>query len=90
VPDLKEALAKDTKGKPAGKYNVIADAVDWAANVGYPGYSNAAMGEIFSTWVLNTMFAKAATGTSTPEDALKEAEAKCKAIWQKWKERKLL
>jgi multiple sugar transport system substrate-binding protein len=90
VPDLKEALAGDKKGKPAGKYVVLADALDWATNVGYPGYANAAIGEIFSTWVINTMFAKASTGNMTPEDAVKEADAKCKAIWQKWKERKLL
>ena len=90
VPDLKEALAKDVKGKPAGKYNVIGDAIEWAANVGYPGYANAAIGEIFATWVINTMFAKASTGAMSPEDAVKEADAKCRAIWQKWKERKLL
>jgi len=26
----------------------------------------------------------------SPEDAVKEADAKCRKIWQKWKERKLL
>jgi multiple sugar transport system substrate-binding protein len=90
VPDLKEALANDAKGKPAGKYSVIGDALEWATNVGYPGYANAAIGEIFSTWVINTMFAQAATGAMSPEDSVKEAEGKCKKIWQKWKERKLL
>jgi len=90
VPDLKEALAKDVKGKPAGKYNVIGDAIEWAANVGDPGYANAAIGEIFATWVINTMFAKASTGAMSPEDAVKEADEKCKAIVKKWKERKLL
>jgi len=90
VPDLKEQLANDQKGKPSGKYSVIANAVDWATNVGYPGYANAAIGEIFSTWVVNTMFAKASTGNMSPEDAVKEADAKCKAIVKKWKEKKLL
>ena len=90
VPDLKGQLANDQKGKPSGKYSVIANAVDWATNVGYPGYANAAIGEIFSTWVVNTMFAKASTGNMSPEDAVKEADAKCKAIVKKWKEKKLL
>jgi multiple sugar transport system substrate-binding protein len=90
VPDLKKELAEDKNGKPPGKYSVLADATEWATNVGYPGYANAAIDEIYSTWVLNTMFAKASTGTSSPEDAVKEADAKCKAILQKWKERKLL
>jgi len=90
VPDLKETLANDKKGKPPGKYAVLADAQQWATNVGFPGYANAAIDEIYSTWVLNTMFAQAATGAMSPEDAVKEADAKSRKIWQKWKERKLL
>ena len=88
--DLKETLANDKKGKPPGKYAVLADAQQWATNVGFPGYANAAIDEIYSTWVLNTMFAQAATGAMSPEDAVKEADAKARKIWQKWKERKLL
>src|SRR3989440_27650 len=80
----------ENKGKPAGKYSVLADAQQWAANVGFPGYANAAIDEIYSTWVLNTMFGQASTGAMSPEDAVKEADAKCRKIWQKWKERKLL
>src|SRR3954468_1505059 len=90
VPDLKETLANDKKGKPSGKYSVLADAQQWATNVGFPGYANAAIDEIYSTWVLNTMFAQAATGAMSADDAVKEADAKAKKIWQKWKERKLL
>jgi len=36
------------------------------------------------------MFAKAAQGVLSPEDAVKEAEAECKRIWEKWRERKLI
>ena len=90
VPDLKDTLANDKKGKPAGKYSVLADAQQSATNVGFPGYANAAIDEIYSTWVLNTMFGQASTGAMSPEDAVKEADAKCRKIWQKWKERKLL
>ncbi|TMA26628.1 MAG: carbohydrate ABC transporter substrate-binding protein [Deltaproteobacteria bacterium] len=90
VPDLKQALQNDPKGKPAGKYAVLADAEEWATNVGYPGYANAAIDELYSSWVLNTMFAQVATGAAQPEGALKEAEEKAKRIWAKWKERKLL
>ena len=90
VPKLKEKLAHDSKAKPPDKYAVLTDALDWATNVGYPGYANAAIDEIYSTWVLNTMFGKASTGAMSPEDAVKEADAKCRQIHQKWKERKLL
>jgi len=90
VPDLKQMLQKDSKGKPPDKYAVLADSLDWATNVGYPGYSNAAIDDIYSQWIVNNMFAKAAQGVMSPEDAVKEAEAKAKDIFAKWKERKLL
>jgi len=87
VPDLKEQLANDPRANPPDKYKVLEDVLDWATNVGYPGYANAAIDETFNTWVINTMFAKAATGAETPEDALKAAEAQCQRIFEKWKEK---
>ena len=90
VPDLGDLLKHDTKAKPADKYAVLGDALDWATNVGYPGYANAAIDDGYSTWILNTMFAQAATGAMQPEDAIREAEKKYQAVWAKWKERKLI
>jgi multiple sugar transport system substrate-binding protein len=90
VPDLKQRMQTDAKAKPSDKYAVLTDSLEWATNVGFPGYSNAAIDEIYSTWVLNVMFAQAATGQLSPEDAVKEAEDKCKRIFEKWRERKLL
>jgi multiple sugar transport system substrate-binding protein len=52
VPDLKTLLARDDKANPPDKYKVLEDALDWVTNVGYPGYANAAIDEIFNTWVL--------------------------------------
>jgi multiple sugar transport system substrate-binding protein len=90
VPDLKQIIAKDSKAVPPNKYAVLEDVLDWATNVGYPGYSHAAIDESFGNWTLNTMFAKAASGAETPEDALKQADAQMKAIWAKWKERNMI
>ncbi len=90
VPDLKKLIANDTKAHPPDKYKVLEDVLEWATNVGYPGYSNAAIDEIFNTWVLNVMFAKAAAGKATPEDAIKEAEAASKRIFEKWKAKGLV
>jgi multiple sugar transport system substrate-binding protein len=90
VPDLKKLISNDPKANPPNKYAILEDVTDWATNVGYPGYATAAIDEVFSTWVVNTMFAKAAAGASTPEQAVKEAEEKCKRIWAKWKEKKLI
>lgn len=89
VPDLKQLLAEDPH-KPLGKYKVLGDALSWATNVGYPGYANAAVDEIFGTWVLNTMFAKAAAGTMSPEAAIAEADAKAREIFAKWHDRHLV
>ena len=88
VPDLKQLIGNDAKAKPADKYKVLEDVLSWATNIGYPGYANAAIDETYQKWVLNVMFAKAAQGVLSPEDAVKEAELECRRIWEKWRERK--
>jgi len=89
VPDLKEQIAHDKKAQPPDKYKVLEDVLDWATNVGYPGYANAAIDETFSTWVISTMFARAATGFQSPEDAVKAADSKVRGIFKKWRARGL-
>ena len=90
VPDLKKLIAADAKADPPDKYKVLGDVQEWATNLGYPGYANAAIDEIAGTGVITTMFEKAATGAATPEEAIKEAEAGCKQIFATWKERGLV
>ncbi|GAB3630472.1 hypothetical protein PTE30175_02942 [Pandoraea terrae] len=90
VPDLAQLIANDAKAQPHDKYKVLGALMNQATNVGYPGYANAAIDEIFNTWVLNTMFAKAATGTETPENAIKAADTACRRIFAKWHEKGLL
>ena len=68
----------------------LADALDWMTNLGAPGYANAALDDAYGTWVLNTMFARAATGADTAEAAVKQADQKLRQIWQKWQARALL
>jgi len=87
VPDLQKLIADDQKAQPNDKYKVLGTLMNQATNVGYPGYANAAIDEIFNTWVLNTMFAKAATGDETPENALRQAEVTCQRIFAKWREK---
>lgn len=90
VPDINQLISNDKKAVPPDKYKVMEDVLDWATNVGYPGYSTAAIADTWNTWLINTMFAEAATGAETPEDALKKADTKMKAIWAKWKERGMI
>ena len=90
VPDLPKLLARDAKGTPPEKYAVLADALDWMTNLGAPGHANAALDDAYGTWLLNTMFARAAAGTDSPEDAVKQADRKLRQIWQKWQARGLV
>ena len=85
VPDLKKLIAHDPKADPPDKYKVLEDVLDWATNVGYPGYANAAVDEIFSTWIISTMFAKVAAGQMKPQEAINEADKKVQAIFKKWR-----
>jgi multiple sugar transport system substrate-binding protein len=85
VPKLKEEIASDPRATPNNKYAVLGDVLDWATNVGYPGYASAAIDESFKTWVIPTMFAKVARGDETPENAAKAAETEYKRIFDRWK-----
>jgi multiple sugar transport system substrate-binding protein len=84
VPDLQELIAQDPKADPPDKYKILGDFINNATNVGYPGYSTAAIDEVFSTFVIPTMFAKAARDELSPEDAVKAAEREMKRIFAKW------
>jgi multiple sugar transport system substrate-binding protein len=90
VPDLKKLVAHDKKAQPPDKYKVLEDVLDWATNVGFPGYANAAIDEVFGTWVIPTMFARAASGKLSPEDALKAADKKVQAAFKKWRAKGML
>jgi ABC-type glycerol-3-phosphate transport system substrate-binding protein len=91
VPQLDGWLAKDPFGaKPADKLAFLSDATDWSTNIGYPGPSNTAIGEVFSTFVIPTMFARAARGEVTPKQAVAQAEAQIKPIFEKWRARGLV
>ena len=86
VPDLVQQISNDPTADPPEKYKVLADVLDWATNVGYPGYATAGIDEVFNTFVLPTMFAKVARGDMSPEDSAKAAEAEIKRIFEKRKE----
>jgi len=90
VPDLKALITKDLQATPPDKYKVLVDVGEWTTNLGYPGYANAAIDEIFGTWIISSMFAQVASGKTTPEDALSRADKEVQAIFQKWRTRGLI
>jgi len=71
-----------------GKYKVLdLIARKYTVNLGYPGFSNAAIDEIFNTWLVPQMFAQVAQGKMTPAEAAKAAEHEFKPIFAKWRAR---
>ena len=84
VPDLSTQIANDAKAVPPDKYKVLGNVLEWATNVGFPGYASAAIDEAFNTFVLPTMFAKVAREEMTPEEGAKAAETEMKRIFAKW------
>jgi multiple sugar transport system substrate-binding protein len=84
VPDLAELIDKDPKADPPDKYKILADFLNNATNVGYPGYATAAIDEVFNTFIIPTMFARAARDELSPEDAVKAAEREMKRLFAKW------
>jgi multiple sugar transport system substrate-binding protein len=85
LPDLQQRLSVDPKADPPDKYRVLGSVLDWATNVGFPGYATAAIDEVFNTFVIPTMFARVARKEVTPEAAAGDAERQIDRIFDRWK-----
>jgi maltose-binding protein MalE len=94
APQLMEKdgwLDKDPFGsKPADKLALLKDAEKWSTVIGHPGPANAAIGELFTTFVIPTMYAKAAKGELSPADAVKEAHDTYVKVYDKWRKEGLV
>lgn len=91
VPNLGSWLDNDPFGaRPANKLGVLKTATDWSTNVGHPGVMNTAEAEVFATFIVPNMFAKAARGELSPADAVADAEKQIKPIFDKWRSKGLV
>ncbi|HWC10469.1 MAG TPA: hypothetical protein VG455_04525, partial [Acidimicrobiales bacterium] len=91
VPQLDGWLENDPFGsQPADKLAFLKDAENWTTNVGHPGPANAAVGEVFDTFIIPKMMAKAARGELSPRDAVVDAESQIKPIYERWRQRGLV
>jgi multiple sugar transport system substrate-binding protein len=82
------AAAKADTHKPRGKYTVLTTiAKKYTHNVGYPGTSNAAINELFVTYLIPQMFAEVAQGKMSADDAVSAANRAMTGIYRKWKRR---
>lgn len=88
VPNLDAWVGDDPFGSnPSDKlaFMTIDDAVGWTTNIGHPGPTNPAIGEVFGTNIIPNMLAKAARGELTPEQAVAEAEGQVRAVFERWR-----
>jgi multiple sugar transport system substrate-binding protein len=87
VKDLAALLANDSRARPPAKYAFLSDAAQWTRNLGYPGSANPAVAEVAGEYLVSKMFATAARGELSAEEAVKGAHARAKPIFDKWRER---
>ena len=79
-------LAAADKHKPLGKYTILTTiAQKYTTNVGYPGYANAAIGDIFNQFLIPQMFAQVAQGKTTPQAAARSMQTQFRALFAKWR-----
>ena len=91
VPQLDGWLENDPFGsQPADKLAFLKDAEKWSTTIGHPGPANAAIGEVFDTFILPKMMARAARGELSPRDAVIDAENQIRSIFDRWRERGLV
>ncbi len=76
--------------RPVNKLQLLKDAESWSTVIGHPGPANAAIGEVFGTFIIPNMYAKAARGELTPEEAVAEAEQLMIPIFDNWRAQGLM
>jgi multiple sugar transport system substrate-binding protein len=84
VPNIKKKLQRD----PSGKYTVL-DRISRTAttNVGFPGYSNAAIDEVFNLFLIPQMFAEVAQGRKSASESVRDTTTEVRRIFRKWRGR---
>jgi multiple sugar transport system substrate-binding protein len=81
---LSKTAAADTNA-PHGKYTILATvASKYTCNVGYPGSSNAAVGEVLDRYLIPQMFAAVSQGKLNAADSVAATAAELKRVWAKW------
>jgi multiple sugar transport system substrate-binding protein len=87
VRNLPVRLGRDPH-PPLGKYKILQTISEkYTKNVGYPGFSNAAIGELFDTFLIPQMFAEVAQGKRTPDDAARAYQRRIGVVFEKWRKR---
>jgi multiple sugar transport system substrate-binding protein len=87
---MNRMAAADTH-KPRGKYTILTTiARRDTTNVGYPGFANAAVGDIFNQFLIPQMFAQVVQGKMTAENAARSMQGQFRSIYAKWRAQGLI
>lgn len=85
VDDFGALVANDANAAVPDQYALLKDIGDWLTNVGYPGFANPAIGEILGARLISKMFAAAATGKMTADEAMVQADQEVQLIFDRWR-----
>lgn len=86
-PAIRKMAAADPN-KPKGKYTILTTIAEkYTHNIGYPGTMNPAMDEVFSTFLIPSMFAQVSQGKMTAAQSVASTKAQVNAIYKKWEAR---
>ena len=85
LDEIYKAAATDTRA-PKGKYSILTTvASKFTRNVGYPGYANPAVGEVFDRFLIPRMFAQVAQGKLSAAESVSATATEMRGIWSKWR-----
>lgn len=86
-PAIRKVAAADPH-PPKGKYTILTTIAErYTHNIGYPGTTNAAVDEVFSTFLIPQMFAQVSQGKMSAEDSVSSIKSQVNQIYAKWKAR---
>jgi multiple sugar transport system substrate-binding protein len=81
-------LAAADPHKPRGKYTILTTIAEkYTHNIGYPGTMNAAMDEVFSTFLIPQMFAQVSQGKMSAAQSVASIKSQVNTIYKKWEAR---
>jgi multiple sugar transport system substrate-binding protein len=87
---IRKTAAAD-KHKPLGKYTILTTiAQNYTHNIGYPGTTNAAMDQVFSSYLIPQMFAQVSQGKMSAADSVNAIDKRVRTIYAQWRARKKL
>lgn len=84
---LAALLDADPVLRSTGASAALTAAENWSVNIGHPGYANPAVADVLNRFLIPEMFATAARGRATAEEAVAQAGKRIEGIYRNWRAR---